>query len=70
MKTINEWINPATEAERDIKQHLQTKHRDGFNKESKFLVFGIHLRTKESTQLNIELGVYSANKGAHNMSRH
>jgi hypothetical protein len=74
MKDNKNMNNAANVALRDISNYLQ-KHfpnlieNHGFGDVDVWCVTPSILRNKNTTLLNRELGIYSINKGKHNMSR-
>ena len=62
--------NPSSIAARDIIDYFKENEIKAYDANfDSWIVSCKYLFTRESTRLNRELGLYSINKGAHNMTR-
>ena len=62
--------NPSSVAARDIVDYFKENEIKAYDANfDSWVVSNKYLFTRESTRLNRELGLYSINKGAHNMTR-
>jgi len=62
--------NPSSVAARDIVDYFRVNNIKVYDTNfDSWVVSNKYLFTRESTRLNRELGLYSINKGAHNMTR-